>query len=115
MPKASEKLVPAANSAWIWRSRSTVPQGSGPFPALLRMPDYGSVHDLIYTPLRSQAIVMNPTYRGEVVWNRSEWIKDHETGKRRRHERPESQWVRHRDEPLRIGGGDRQRHAPSET
>ena len=46
--------------AWL-----SIPHGSGPFPALLRMPDYGSVHDLIYTPLRSQAIVMNPTYRGQ--------------------------------------------------
>ncbi len=43
----------------------SMPRGQGPFPALLRMPDYGSVHDLIYTPLRSQAIVMNPTYRGQ--------------------------------------------------
>ena len=46
--------------AWL-----SIPHGDGPFPALLRMPDYGSVHDLIYTPLRSQAIVMNPTYRGQ--------------------------------------------------
>ena len=46
--------------AWL-----SIPHGTGPFPALLRMPDYGSVHDLIYTPLRSQAIVMNPTYRGQ--------------------------------------------------
>ena len=46
--------------AWL-----SIPHGTGPFPALLRMPDYGSVHDLIYIPLRSQAIVMNPTYRGQ--------------------------------------------------
>ena len=46
--------------AWL-----SIPHGTGPFPALLRMPDYGSVHDLIYTALRSQAIVMNPTYRGQ--------------------------------------------------
>ena len=46
--------------AWL-----SIPQGSGPFPALLRMPDYGSVHDLIYTPLRHDAIVMNPTHRGQ--------------------------------------------------
>lgn len=38
---------------------------SGNWPALLRMPDYGSVHDLIYTSLRHDAIVMNPTYRGQ--------------------------------------------------
>jgi cephalosporin-C deacetylase len=38
---------------------------NGPVPALLRMPDYGSVHDIIYTPLRSSAVVMNPTHRGQ--------------------------------------------------
>ncbi len=46
--------------AWL-----SIPHGAGPFPALVRMPDYGSVHDLIYTPIRGQAIVMNPTYRGQ--------------------------------------------------
>jgi hypothetical protein len=39
-------------------------------------------------------ILENPIYRGEYVWNRSEWIKNHETGKRRRFLRPESEWVR---------------------
>ena len=34
-------------------------------PALLRMPDYGSVHDIVYTPLRHDAIVMNATHRGQ--------------------------------------------------
>ena len=43
----------------------SVPRRSGPFPALLRMPDYGSVHDLVYTPLRHDAVVMNATYRGQ--------------------------------------------------
>lgn len=34
-------------------------------PALVRMPDYASVHDIIYTSLRRNAVVMNPTYRGQ--------------------------------------------------
>ena len=34
-------------------------------PVLVRMPDYSSVHDIIYTPLRQSTIVMNPTYRGQ--------------------------------------------------
>lgn len=34
-------------------------------PALVRMPDYASVHDIIYTPLRQTAVVMNPAYRGQ--------------------------------------------------
>jgi cephalosporin-C deacetylase len=46
--------------AWL-----SIPVGPGPFPALLRMPDYGSVHDIIYTPLRHDAIVMNATHRGQ--------------------------------------------------
>ena len=46
--------------AWL-----SVPHGAGPFPALVRMPDYASVHDIIYTSLRHRAVVMNPTYRGQ--------------------------------------------------
>ena len=46
--------------AWL-----SVPQGDGPFPALVRMPDYASVHDIIYTGLRHRAVVLNPTYRGQ--------------------------------------------------
>ena len=46
--------------AWL-----SVPEGRGPFPAIIRMPDYGSVHDIVYTSLREQAVVMNPTFRGQ--------------------------------------------------
>ena len=46
--------------AWL-----SVPHGDGPFPALVRMPDYASVHDIIYTPLRERAVVMNATHRGQ--------------------------------------------------
>ena len=37
----------------------------GPVPAMLRMPDYASVHDIIYTSLRRDAVVMNATHRGQ--------------------------------------------------
>ena len=46
--------------AWL-----SVPHGDGPFPALVRMPDYASVHDIIYTPLRERAVMMNATHRGQ--------------------------------------------------
>ena len=46
--------------AWL-----SVPKGEGPFPALVRMPDYASVHDIIYTPLRHRAVVMNASHRGQ--------------------------------------------------
>ena len=47
-----------------------------------------------WAPSALQVLLENPIYRGEYVWNRSEWIKDHETGRRRRFERPESEWLR---------------------
>ena len=47
--------------AWM-----SVPKGgSGPYPALLRLPDYASVHDIIYTSLRYRAVVLNATHRGQ--------------------------------------------------
>ena len=46
--------------AWL-----SVPKEGGPFPALIRMPDYASVHDIVYTPLRHRAVVMNATHRGQ--------------------------------------------------
>jgi cephalosporin-C deacetylase len=47
--------------AWL-----SVPKGrDGPLPALLRMPDYASVHDIIYTPLRHGAVVINASHRGQ--------------------------------------------------
>lgn len=47
-----------------------------------------------WSPSALHAILRNPIYRGELVWNRSEWIKEHATGKRKRFERPPSEWVR---------------------
>lgn len=54
----------SADGYWLFAWLS-VPKGDGPFPAIVRMPDYGSVHDIVYTSLRDRAVVMNPTYRGQ--------------------------------------------------
>jgi site-specific DNA recombinase len=64
------------------------------------------------TALRS--MLMNPVYRGEYVWNRSEWVKDHETGRRRRHERPESEWLRRESPELAIVDRDAWQQAQEE-
>ncbi len=47
--------------AWL----SVPKEVDGPIPALFRMPDYASVHDIIYTSLRHRAVVMNATHRGQ--------------------------------------------------
>lgn len=39
------------------------------------------------------AILHNDRYIGRVVWNRSAWVKDPDSGKRIRRERPESEWI----------------------
>src|SRR5262245_3846658 len=55
-----------------------------------------------WAPTAIREMLRNPIYRGERVWNRSEWRKDHETGRRRRFLRPETEWVRQQDEAWRI-------------
>ncbi len=55
-----------------------------------------------WAPSAVREMLRNPLYRGEYLWNRSEWIKDHDTGRRCRIERPESEWVRQFDESWRI-------------
>ena len=39
------------------------------------------------------AMLHNELYVGRHVWNRSKWVKDPDTGKRCRRERPESEWI----------------------
>jgi DNA invertase Pin-like site-specific DNA recombinase len=46
------------------------------------------------------AMLHNERYVGRLVWNRSKWIKDPDSGKRIRRERPESEWVIRECEPI---------------
>lgn len=38
-------------------------------------------------------ILTNERYVGRVVWNRSRWVKDPDTGRRQRRERPREEWI----------------------
>lgn len=49
-----------------------------------------------------RAMLRNPIYKGDVVWNVSEWRKDPDSGKRKRIVRPQSEWISHRNEALQI-------------
>lgn len=42
---------------------------------------------------RGIGILANPIYAGRQVWNRSDWVKHPETGRRIRKERPRSEWI----------------------
>ena len=53
-------------------------------------------------PKKGTGILNNTLYAGRYVWNRSDWVKDPDTGSRKRMARPESEWIVVEDERLRI-------------
>lgn len=51
-------------------------------------------HSAIYGDMRrGLGLLNNPLYIGQYIWNRSQWMKDPHTGKRKRLERPQGEWV----------------------
>ena len=60
-------------------------------------------HSAIYGDMkRGLGILNNPLYRGQYIWNRSKWVKDPLTGRRKRIENPESEWIIQEMPELRI-------------
>lgn len=59
-------------------------------------------HDAKWLGSTIVAMLGNPLYIGKVIWNRSQWIKDPDTGKTQRRERPESEWIVTEDPTLAI-------------
>lgn len=57
-----------------WKAKSRRPRGTWQISAL-------------------HALLHNERYAGELIWNRSQWIRDPDTGKRLRRERPRSEWI----------------------
>lgn len=55
-----------------------------------------------WAPSAIREMLRNRLYIGERIFNRSEWVKDHETGRRRRFERPPEEWVREHRPDLAI-------------
>src|SRR5690606_32377298 len=47
-------------------------------------------------------LLNNELYIGRVIWNRRQWVKDPDTGKRQKIDRPRSEWQIHEDPSLRI-------------
>lgn len=48
------------------------------------------------------AMLHNERYTGRVVWNRSRWVRDPDTGVRQRRERPEAEWVVREDADAQL-------------
>ena len=61
-----------------------------------------SVSALYGSRNKGSGVLNNELYIGNYVWNRSRWLKDPDTGKRIRTDRPREEWVIERREGLRI-------------
>ena len=55
-----------------------------------------------WSPSTIHRLLTNEKYKGRWVWNRTGTRRDPRTGTRRRYEKPESEWIVHEDESLRI-------------
>jgi DNA invertase Pin-like site-specific DNA recombinase len=55
-----------------------------------------------WSPATISRILDNEKYAGRWIWNRTESRPDPKTGRRRRFEKPESEWIVREDEELRI-------------
>ncbi|HKQ30559.1 MAG TPA: recombinase family protein [Burkholderiales bacterium] len=61
-----------------------------------------AVSALYGSPAKGTGILNNELYIGRYIWNRSQWVKDPDTGKRKRIERPANEWRVVEREDLRI-------------
>lgn len=51
-----------------------------------------AVSALYGNPARLAGVLNNPLYIGQYIWNRSQWVKNPDTGKRMRMDRPRDEW-----------------------
>ncbi len=65
-----------------------------------------AVSALFGSPAKGSGILNNELYAGRYVWNRSQWVKDPDTGSRKRIERPQSEWLQADVPTLRIVDAD---------
>ncbi|MCL4183083.1 MAG: recombinase family protein [Burkholderiaceae bacterium] len=64
-----------------------------------------AVSALYGAPNKGSGILNNTMYVGRTVWNRSQFVKDPDTGKRRRIDRPREEWIEAEAPELRIVDG----------
>ncbi len=61
-----------------------------------------SVSALYGSPNKGSGVLNNELYVGRYIWNRSQWVKDPDSGKRKRIVRPETEWQVRECPELRI-------------
>lgn len=72
-----------------------------------------AVSALYGSPAKGAGVLNNELYIGRLIWNRSQWVKDPDSGKRTRMDRPRDEWHVEERPELRIVS-DAQWHAVRE-
>ena len=83
-------------------NRDGVPSPGSSWRRMGARPKHGWSMSAIAGPDATSGILNNELYIGRYIWNRSTWMKDPDTGKRTRRDRPESEWVINALPKLRI-------------
>ena len=65
-----------------------------------------AVSALYGSPAKGSGVLNNELYVGRMIWNRSQWVKDPDTGRRVRLDRPASEWQTVDAPELRIVGDE---------
>lgn len=63
-------------------------------------------HSALYPDGKGVGLLGNPLYNGRQIWNRTYWTKDPMTGRRRRNQRPQAEWVITEHPDLKIVDDD---------
>ncbi|HEY3232434.1 MAG TPA: recombinase family protein [Roseiflexaceae bacterium] len=65
-----------------------------------------AVSALYGSPAKGSGVLNNELYIGRYIWNRSQWVKDPDTGRRQRMDRPRHEWSVIERPELRILGDE---------
>ncbi len=98
----------AAHVRWVFEQ---IAEGHSPRWAAHKLNEQGipsargstwAISAIVGSSAKGLGMLNNQLYVGRHIWNRSNWVKDPDTGKRRRVDRPEQEWIIRTDESLRI-------------
>jgi len=64
-----------------------------------------AISALYGSPAKGSGVINNEIYIGRYIWNRSKWIKDPDTGRRQRVDRPREEWTVKELPELRVVDG----------
>lgn len=99
--KGHRRVINEAEAEWVRWIFAQYVAGLSPRAIAVRLNELGVPSprggkwavSALYPDAKHVGVLGNPLYHGQQVWNRSKWVKDPATGRRRRTLRPRAEWV----------------------